>query len=82
VGTDDAPFQVEIEKSVADDFTNSHDYSKLVIEVVTNESARDILATEISARAGPDIVGPEGWVGANTFADQWLDLSPYIQSTG
>lgn len=82
LGTGDAPFQMTIEQSVADDFNNAQTRIKLVIEVVPNSDARDILATEISSGTAPDIVGPVGWVGANAFADQWLDLSPYIQSSG
>ena len=82
LGTGDAPFQMAIEQSVADDFNNAQTRIQLVIEVVPNSDARDILATEISSGTAPDIVGPVGWVGANTFADQWLDLSPYIQSSG
>jgi multiple sugar transport system substrate-binding protein len=82
LGTGDASFQVAIEHSVAEDFNNSQNRVDLIIEVVPNATARDLLATEISSGAAPDIVGPVGWVGANAFADQWLDLSPYIQSTG
>jgi multiple sugar transport system substrate-binding protein len=82
LGTGDAPFQMDIEQSVAEDFNNLQDRIKLVIEVVPNAIARDTLATQISSGAAPDIVGPVGWVGANAFSDQWLDLSPYIHSTG
>ena len=46
------------------------------------DGARDTLATQIAAGAGPDIVGPVGWGGSNAFYGQWLDLSPYIECTG
>jgi multiple sugar transport system substrate-binding protein len=82
LGTGSAPFQMEIEQSVAEDFNNAQDRIQLMLEVLPNESARDILATEISSGAAPDVIGPVGWAGANSFADQWLDLSPYIQSSG
>lgn len=76
------PSQVEIEKSVAEDFNHAQTRIRLVIEVVPFGEARNVLATEITSGAAPDIVGPVGWTGSNAFADQWLDLSPYIQSSG
>jgi multiple sugar transport system substrate-binding protein len=81
VGTGADPAQVTIENAVATDFNASQDKIKLVIEVIPNASARDTIATEIAAGAGPDIVGPVGWIGSNAFAGQWLDLAPYIKST-
>jgi len=81
VGTGADPAQVTVENAVAADFNKSQDKIKLVIEVIPNASARDTIATEIAAGAGPDIVGPVGWLGSNAFAGQWLDLAPYIKST-
>jgi len=82
VGTGTASNQVPIENAVVDDFNKSQDKIYLVDEVIPNASARDTLSTEIAAGAGPDIVGPVGWIGSNAFYGQWLDLAPYIQSTG
>jgi multiple sugar transport system substrate-binding protein len=81
VGTGDQPQQMTIENEVATDFNNAQDKIFLAFEVTPNASARDVLATEIAAGAGPDIVGPVGWVGSNAFAGQWLDIAPYIQSS-
>ncbi len=53
----------------------------LGMEIIPNASARDTLSTEIAAGAGPDIVGPVGWIGSNAFGGQWLDIAPYLQST-
>ena len=53
-----------------------------MIEIVPFDSARDTLSTQIASGAGPDIVGPVGWGGSNDFYGQWLDISPYIQSSG
>jgi multiple sugar transport system substrate-binding protein len=78
IGTGADPAQVTIENEVAQDFNASQDKIKLVIEVIPNASARDTIATEIAAGAGPDIVGPVGWVGSNAFVGQWLDLTPYM----
>jgi len=81
VGTGADPAQVTIENDVANDFNKSQDKIHLVIEVIPNASARDTIATEIAAGAGPDIVGPVGWIGSNAFGGQWLDIAPYLQST-
>lgn len=78
VGTGADPAQVTIENEVAQDFNASQDKIKLIIEVIPNASARDTLATEIAAGAGPDIVGPVGWIGSNAFGGQWLDIAPYM----
>jgi multiple sugar transport system substrate-binding protein len=81
IGTGADPAQVTIENEVAADFNKSQDKIKLVIEVIPNASARDTISTEIAAGAGPDIVGPVGWIGSNAFAGQWLDIAPYLAST-
>jgi len=80
IGTGADPAQVTIENEVAADFNASQDKVHLVIEVIPNASARDTIATEIAAGAGPDIVGPVGWIGSNAFFGQWLDLAPYMEA--
>ena len=82
LGTGTEPAQLPAQQKVVDDFNASQDKIELVLEVVPFESARDTLATQIAAGAGPDIVGPVGWGGSNAFFGQWLDLSPYIESSG
>ena len=82
VGTGDQPQQMTIENQVAADFNKAQDKIFLAFEVTPNASARDVLATEIASGAGPDIVGPVGWVGSNSFAGQWLDIAPYLKSSG
>ena len=82
IGTGEAQNQVVIENDVVADFNASQDKIKLVLEVTPNASARDTIATEIAAGMGPDIVGPVGWVGSNAFTGQWLDIAPYIASSG
>jgi len=80
LGTGTDPAQIPIEQSVVDDFNASQDKIKLVMEVIPNASSRDTVATEIGAGAGPDVVGPVGWVGSNSFYGQWLDIGPYLQA--
>ncbi len=81
IGTGADPAQVTIEQSVVDDFNASQNAIHLGMEIIPNASARDTLSTEIAAGAGPDIVGPVGWIGSNAFGGQWLDIAPYLAST-
>jgi multiple sugar transport system substrate-binding protein len=64
------------------DFNAAHPDIQLILEVVPYDAARDTLSTQIASGAGPDIIGPVGVGGSNAFYGQWLDLTPYIQSTG
>ncbi|MGA2490900.1 MAG: hypothetical protein ABSF99_12095 [Anaerolineales bacterium] len=82
VGTGTDPTQIPIENDVVKDFNASQNSIYLVDEIIPNASARDTISTEIAAGAGPDIVGPVGWIGSNAFYGQWLDLAPYIKSSG
>ncbi len=82
LGTGTNPEQVEVQQEVVDDFNASQDEIELVMEIVPFDSARDTLSTQIASGAGPDIVGPVGWGGSNDFFGQWLDIGPYIDSSG
>ncbi|RPI34362.1 MAG: extracellular solute-binding protein, partial [Chloroflexota bacterium] len=82
LGTGTDPVQVAAQEEVVKAFNDSHPDIELVLEIVPYDSARDTLATQIASGAGPDIVGPVGWGGSNAFYGQWLDLTPYIESSG
>jgi multiple sugar transport system substrate-binding protein len=82
LGTGTNPEQVAVQEEVVADFNASQDEIELVLEIVPYESARDTLSTQIASGAGPDIVGPVGWGGSNDFYGQWLDITPYIESSG
>jgi multiple sugar transport system substrate-binding protein len=82
LGTGTDPPQVEAQEEVVADFNASQDEIELVLEIVPFDAARDALSTQIAAGAGPDIVGPVGWGGSNDFFGQWLDIGPYIESSG
>lgn len=82
LGTGTDPNQIEVQEEVVAAFNASQDSIELVLEVIPFESARDTLATQIASGNGPDIIGPVGWGGSNAFYGQWLDLAPYIESTG
>jgi multiple sugar transport system substrate-binding protein len=77
-GTGADPAQIPIENEVISDFNASQDKIRLILEVIPNASAQDTLATQFASDAGPDIVGPIGWVGSNSFYGQWLDISSYL----
>jgi multiple sugar transport system substrate-binding protein len=82
LGTGTDPAQVAVQQEVVEDYNASQDKIELVLEIVPYNSARDTLSTQIASGAGADIVGPVGWGGSNDFYGQWLDITPYIQSTG
>jgi len=69
--------QVAIDNEVVADFNASQDKIFLVDEIIPD---MDALAVEFAADAGPDIVGPVGWVGSNAFYGQWLDIGPYLEA--
>ncbi|MBC7870242.1 MAG: extracellular solute-binding protein [Chitinophagaceae bacterium] len=74
--------KVELQQAVVDDFNASQSEIELVLEVVDVEQAYDVLNTQIAAGNAPDIVGPMGIRGRASFPGAWLDLAPYIESTG
>lgn len=75
------PNQIEVENAVVKKWNDEHPNGpKLEIEIVQTLQAYDALKTEIAGGNAPDIVGPNGNAGLNTFRDQWLDLSDLIAS--
>lgn len=77
----DAP-QIEAQEAVVEEFNNSQDEIELVLEIVDNDQAFDVLNTQIAAGNAPDIVGPVGIRGRASFPGAWLDLTSYIEDTG
>jgi multiple sugar transport system substrate-binding protein len=82
LGTGDDPALVEIEQGVVDDFNESHPNIHVTLEVVEYEEANDILAVQLNSPDPPDVVGPAGITGAQSFGGQWLDLQPLVDSSG
>jgi multiple sugar transport system substrate-binding protein len=82
LGTGGEPEQQERQQAVVEEFNQSHDDIQLEIEIVDNEVAFDTLSTEIAGGNAPDIIGPVGIRGSNSFAGQFLDLEPLVESTG
>lgn len=76
-GTNDQ--QIAAEKKVVSEFNASQDKIDLQIQIApTFETAVASITTLIAAGNAPDIVGPVGVGGSNSFADRWLDLKDLI----
>ena len=77
-GSDEGTF--EAQQAVVDEFNASQDKIELILEIVDNDSAYDTLATQIAAGNAPDIVGPVGIRGRDSFKGAWLDMQPLIDA--
>ncbi|MCI0578859.1 MAG: extracellular solute-binding protein [Chloroflexi bacterium] len=77
----DAP-TIEPQQAVVDKFNASQNEIELVLEIVDNDVAYDTLATQIAGGNAPDIVGPVGIRGRDSFKGAWLDLQPLIDTNG
>jgi multiple sugar transport system substrate-binding protein len=82
LGTGENEEQIPIEQAVVKAFNDSQDGIELTLTVVDNTEASDTLATRIAAGDAPDIIGPIGIRGLQSFGDQLLDIGPLIQSSG
>lgn len=78
-GTDEPLFVAQ--RAIVDEFNASQSDVRLVLEIVDNNQAYDVLATQIAAGNAPDIVGPMGIRGGAAFPGVWLDLEPLIEAT-
>ena len=50
-----------------------------MLEIVDNDQAYQTLATQISGGNAPDVVGPVGIRGRDSFKGAWLDLDPLVK---
>ena len=82
LGTGENEEQIPAEEAVVAAFNADHPNINLILTVVDNTEAADTLATRIAAGDPPDIIGPIGIRGLQSFGDQLLDLQPYIDSSG
>jgi multiple sugar transport system substrate-binding protein len=82
LGTGENEEQIPVEEAVVKAFNDSQDGIELKLTVVDNTEASDTLATRIAAGDAPDIIGPVGIRGLQSFGDQLLDIGPFIQSSG
>jgi multiple sugar transport system substrate-binding protein len=75
-GSDEPTFDAQ--KQVVAEYNASQDKIELVIEIVDANVAYDTLATQIAGGNAPDIVGPVGIKGRDSFRGAWLDLQPLV----
>lgn len=82
LGTGENEEQIPVEQAVVDAFNQANPGINLILTVVDNTEASTTLATRIAAGDAPDIIGPIGIRGLQSFGDQLLDIAPYIESSG
>jgi multiple sugar transport system substrate-binding protein len=79
LGTGTSPEQQDAQKKVVDEFNASQDKINLVINIAAdNATAYNVLAAQLGTKDAPDIVGPVGVSGAESFPGAWLDLQPLV----
>jgi len=71
---------LEPQQTFVDNYNASQDKINLILEIVAHNSAYDTLSTQIAAGNGPDIVGPTGIAGRDSFKGAWLDMNPLIEA--
>jgi multiple sugar transport system substrate-binding protein len=81
LGTGSRDEQIKPQEQLVADYNKSQDEIELVLEIVANAQAYDVLATQIAAGNSPDIVGPVGIRGRDSFKGAWLDLQPLVDKT-
>ena len=82
LGTGENEEQIPREEAWRDEFNAANPGIELVLTIVDNTEAADTLATRIAAGDAPDIIGPIGIRGLQSFGGQLLDLSTYIENSG
>jgi len=79
LGAGTQPEQITKQQEIVEEYNKSQDKLYLALDIVGNETAYEVLATQIAANNAPDIIGPVGYRGISSFQDQILDLSDLIQ---
>src|SRR5918999_477271 len=82
LGTGENEEQIPAEQAVVAAFNDANPGISLTMTVVDNTEAATTLATRIAAGDAPDIIGPVGIRGLQSFGDQLLDIGPFIESSG
>ncbi|HEX2765444.1 MAG TPA: extracellular solute-binding protein [Candidatus Limnocylindria bacterium] len=82
LGTGENEEQIPTEEAVVEAFNAANPGIHLTLTVVDNTEASTTLATRIAAGDAPDIIGPVGIRGLQSFGDQLLDIGPFIESSG
>ncbi|MCJ7727443.1 MAG: sugar ABC transporter substrate-binding protein, partial [Actinobacteria bacterium] len=78
-GSDEGTFAPQ--EAVVEEINAAQDKYELVLTIVDNDVAYDTLAIQIAAYNAPDIVGPVGIRGRDSFYGAWLDMQPLIDAS-
>jgi multiple sugar transport system substrate-binding protein len=82
LGAGGNPEEIEKETAFVEKFNSLYgDQYCLVMDIVQNATAYDVLKTQIASGDMPDIVGPVGIRGMANFEGAWLDLTPFIEQS-
>ncbi|MGZ8481471.1 MAG: ABC transporter substrate-binding protein [Candidatus Limnocylindria bacterium] len=81
LGTGENEEQIPTEEEVVAAFNDANPNIHLTLTVVDNTEAATTLAARLPSDP-PDIIGPIGIRGLQSFGDQLLDVGPYIESSG
>jgi len=79
LGTGSDESMLDAQEAVVENFNESQDEIELVLEIIANEQASDVLKTQIAAGNGPDIIGPVGIAGRAAFTDALQDIADLIE---
>jgi multiple sugar transport system substrate-binding protein len=83
LGTGGALEQVETEQKVVDEYNSSNpDNINIVLNVIPNAEAYNVLATQLAAGSPPDIIGPVGIRGVSFAGENLLVIDDLIKSQG
>ncbi len=82
LGAGGDPPQIEAQNKVVADFNAAHDNIELQIIIAENNVAYDTLNTLLNSPNPPDIVGPVGIRGSNSFDGNFADLEPLAEAAG
>jgi multiple sugar transport system substrate-binding protein len=77
LGSGGNPEEIKKEKAFVAKFNSENPQYQLVLDIVQNQVAYDVLKTQIASGNAPDIVGPVGIRGFYSFEGAWLDVAPY-----
>ena len=82
LGGGTTPEQAAVQQQVVADFNASQTAISLTLIVTDFGTARNWLIERIASGDPPDIVGPVGIGAEADFHNYWLDIGPYITSSG
>ncbi len=78
LGTGTDTDQITAENALAKQWNDANPDIQIKFDVVSYDTARDVLLTQVAGDNPPDIVGPVGISGLNSTGDLWQDLTSYI----